>query len=228
MLLLAVLILVSAPQAWAGHYSLAYSGGTAQSTNPANNKSYQGGSSQGGGYGGGSGGYGGGSGGGSYGSTDGTGWFPGSDANTASCTGQITTTFTWVPSDSGDTAPISAVVIQTSTAAAQVGSSTWATASCDDGLNDGQCSGTKYTVGAGGSSFMVQCSPSATITGGANPSSPSNGSVSVSYTASVSPIINPNGVTRINGVQYLLTGQQVTATLSGIPGGSAQSVYKKP
>lgn len=84
------------------------------------------------------------------------------------------------------------------------------------------CTKTLYTAPVGASPLQVMCSPTAS---GTSP----NGAVSasVTYTASVSPVTITLGGTYdpIHGDNHVLTGQQITATLNGIPGGFTVTKY---
>jgi len=150
-----------------------------------------------------------------------TGWHPGGAANDASSSGQINTTFTWQPTYPGEPPPDSAILTQTCTAAyyGPMGGN------CDDGLGSSHayseggytCSETKYTVQSSpGASFTATCSPSAFITGPANRASGATGSVSVYYSASLSPVtLTLSGTTKdSSGNLNILIGQGCSGSLS--------------
>ena len=84
------------------------------------------------------------------------------------CTGEITATFTWIPTPANEPPPASAIVEEDSNT--DCGTTPEFGGSCDDDLGDPvvdgynyeSCSGTKYTVKTDpGPSFTVTCSPSA-------------------------------------------------------------------
>lgn len=69
-----------------------------------------------------------------------------------------------------------------------------------------------------GASFTRSCSPSGSFTGQTGAEGLVRGHVDVSYGASAYPVtVDLGGTTIVNGVPEALTGQQITATLNGIP-----------
>ena len=158
-----------------------------------------------------------------------------------SASGSITNVFTWQPSYPGDSAPKSVIVSEQCTAkySATVygnGSTVNPPGACDDGMQDkavlistptvdgnnkptggcgwsGVSTGSRYSI-RGGDTFTLTINPSASVFVPAGP----DGSATVNYTVTISPvIINLTGTTKdpTTGAPDLLTGQGVTATLSG-------------
>jgi hypothetical protein len=167
--------------------------------------------------------------------------YGGGGGGQATCTGPITAKFVW--SGGSIPAPQTVIVTQTSSASWQVEN---ASGACDDGLGDSPklntiaphtppngtpwplnsavSSGTHYVAQAPGSGggVTLMCSSSASVPAG-------NGAAtcSTSYTASVSPVtISLGGATLVNGVDYLLTGQPLTVSLSAPPAGCTFSNYQ--
>ena len=158
-------------------------------------------------------------------------------AHSASCNGEITASFPWNAGTANAPVPQSVIVTQTSTAAgsgaAYSSSRGSEKAASSDGLGDtgtshitfippqqeevngNNCTRTTYTVKPGASPLSVTCSPSSS---GSSPNGPV--SASVTYTASVSPVIITISGTYdpTHGDYHVLTGQQITASLSGIVG----------
>ena len=145
-LLVVILLQILAAPAFAGHYTVVYSGGVAST--PGNSYPYTTGS-----YGwGGSASY------------SGIGAF-------ADASGQITATFIWVEDYAGEVPPLSAVVYETCTSRS---ASYYGINTADDGFGDTssssyystQCSGTRGSVKSNpGTSFSITCSPSAHASG---------------------------------------------------------------
>ena len=144
--------------------------------------------------------------------------------STASCSGQITTTFTWVPpaSDPNQPTPQSAIVIENCTAYARAGEgiagncSTGFSGAGQSSSSGGTISGTQYTGHSSpGASFTVQATPSASST----PSSNHLGDASVSYSASAYPItIQLIGTAKdSSGAENILIGQGCSASLVDTP-----------
>lgn len=159
-----------------------------------------------------------------YGGSAGTGWHPSGSANDASCTGTISTTFTWTPAYPGEPPPSCAILTQTCTARYD----TVTGGSCDDGLGDTgggvgygkTVSKTLYTVvSSPGASYTATCSPSASISGPANYMGGANGTVSVYYSASLAPVLlTLSGTTKDSSHQdNILIGQGCTGSLSASP-----------
>ncbi len=151
----------------------------------------------------------------------------------------LTATFTWHPdpSNPNEPPPAAAIVSQTCQASWRVdNSSSGATGSGDasNGLGTtapastlgGTAGGTKYMVRSAPDpshplmTFFVECSPTAHFSGASGSTAHAlvSGSIEVTYFASATPVfIDLGGTTLVNGVQEALTGQQITATLNGIP-----------
>ena len=145
----------------------------------------------------------------------------------------ITATFTWAPDSPGSPPPANVTVVQMCTVS-------WSaqyyinrtSGQCSTGL--GQVSGTASgvpgntvsgitTVSGGGPTFTVKCSPTAEVdAAGVGPNGTGTetlqtGTVSFSYTASA-VTMNVAGTTPDpSGGDDLLTGQQCSATLKGVP-----------
>ena len=207
-------LLLAAPAAQAGYYTVAYSGGgtvTATGNNP-NLSQYATGSG--------------------YCATGSAGVNNGRDSGGSSATinssPAITATFTWThdnvtQTDTTDPPPPAAIVQETSEATWYLDSGTTGSGSANSGLpgavtataSPGDTSfNVYYSAGAGGDSFSVSdCTPSASFSG-------TSGSVSVQYGADAYPVtIIPNGATQdsTTGAYSLLTGQQVSTGLTGVP-----------
>lgn len=163
----------------------------------------------------------------------------------SSCSGPITTTFTYT-ADTGQTVttdppPQSVIVEENCTASFNASSQGTAdpppiSGSCDNGLNasgnpmsssgpdplapgyynasmSDSRSSIRYEVKPGAAPFTLTCSPSAQA------SYTENANVDVAYSATALPVtIDLTGTTLdSSGNADVLTGQQVTATLNGIP-----------
>ena len=156
-------------------------------------------------------------------------------AGAPSCTGTISTTFTWQPAAgqtmTTDPPPTVVVVTENCTVMASA-NRPGSTGSYDTGFsgagqsgsvpftfggsNSATVSGVRYTSPAGGATVALSVSPSATANtiGAAS---------SVAYSAAISPIfVNLSGV---NPANQALTGQQITATLNGVPSGTKVTSY---
>jgi hypothetical protein len=149
----------------------------------------------------------------------------------------ITATFTWQPTNGdsvADPPPAVAIVRQTALASwsgGQTGNSTLPTGDCGTGLPASVStymlgylsksgSGTLYSVQpSAGSSFTVACTPTASSQGTSGLSGSGNhGDITVTYSASASPVtVTITGTTPVGGSQAL-TGQQLTAVLNVPPG----------
>ena len=157
----------------------------------------------------------------------------------ASCTGTITTTFTWQPDPgqtlTSDPPPLNVILQETCMAAASGNSIPAATVggSCDNGLGASQASltqtvtpygsppifyteygsglvnSTRYQIITGTPTITLTCPASARV------SCLQGTNASLRYTAAVYPVtISLAGTTLDGGLYKLLTGQQVTATLN--------------
>lgn len=159
--------------------------------------------------------------------------------DTASCTGGITATFTWV---SSTLPPPSSVIIEQSAEAWARGSTVndvyTPPASCSvnnpysspgSSSSPGTLVGTQYSAKSNpGTSFSVTCSG---LSSSATPQASSDGSfvfASVSYSAAAFPItISLPGTTRdSDGNDNILIGQFCTALLAGIPSSCTVSGYQ--
>ena len=159
-----------------------------------------------------------------YGANGVTGWHPGGAANDATCSGQITTKFTWTPAYPGEP-PAFAIVTQTCTASynSALGGNG------DDGLGDASShpdagdilSRTLYTLqSADGSGILsVTCSPSASVSGPTNLAGSATGYASVYYSVSVTPVLlTLSGTTKdASGKDNILIGQGCSGSLSAGP-----------
>jgi len=156
------------------------------------------------------------------------GWWSGSAAPSssprfnafASCTGAITTTFTWTPSYMGDPAqpPTKAVIYQEATATVSGSGS----GTVNDGLGGSGGVGKRFAIkdSPGPSFTLATVSPSATI----GAFSYGVAIAGVKYLASASPLeISLAGGIGLNNAKRYLMGQQVTASL--VPGGLIPTSY---
>ena len=157
--------------------------------------------------------------------------FGGSGISSVQCSGQITATLTWTPTQGQslqtDPPPAAAIVTQTSSASWD-GTAYDSSGQCDNGLgspvqttNNGysqSCSGSAYTAG-GGATITLTCTPSASASAGPQCC---EAEAFASYTASATPVtVTLSGTTLVNGAQEALCGQQITPQLSGIPSACA-------
>ncbi|MGI4788259.1 MAG: hypothetical protein ACRYFS_05355 [Janthinobacterium lividum] len=147
--------------------------------------------------------------------------------------GTIVATFTWQadPKLPSDPAPTSVIVAQscgincaiTGTGSGTIANGLGATAS---GPALSGCYSVQYVV-RGGATFSVDCSP--TMSASVSASASGAGGkiyVHIAYNATVYPVtVGPGGTMLVSGVQYGLTGQQITATLQGIPSGCTVTKY---
>jgi len=216
-LLACTLLSLLPPQAYAGHYTVSYSGGNCNGQPYTfNNGVYGGGASA------------------------------NNQNPTVTCSGQITATFTWVPDPNipNEPPPPAAVVMQNCTAQWQCNAPNAKSAqgSADNGLGFtpitlgngttqvGQSSsGVMYLIktpaaGSDLSSFTVTCTPSANITipvpfmGQAG--------VGITYSATATPlmvVLGGSGINLNTQPEYLI-GQQVNCSLN--PGGLTPSNYQ--
>jgi len=199
--LLGLLLIAGFPgnPAYAGYYSVSYSGGSYLSS-WGGNPYYQ---LQGGSYG-----------------------CPGYSAfGFYQCGGAITATFTWQPNNGNltvDPAPQAAVIVQQSTATYLWGQGS-GSCTCDDGFGDpvvtngsnGTSSGSWTTVDTSGAvSFSVSCSPSASAV------CQGIAGASESYSASAIPIqVTVTGTTpdlTVGNQPDILVGQEAYASVQGL------------
>jgi len=157
----------------------------------------------------------------------------------------ITAKFTWQAAYPSEPIPTSVIVFEKGYAS---GNTQYANGNgtnhyvCQDGLGDsfsgsgtGGCGGTKWSgpSPAGDGSVSLTCTSSSAYTGnsgtvGTNGQSPfAAGIVYLGYAATVSPVTISLGGTykSTQGDNHVLTGQQITATLNGIPSGSTVTSY---
>ncbi len=138
----------------------------------------------------------------------------------ASCTGAITTTFTWKPSYAGDPAPPpTKVVVYQETSVFTTGSGF---GTIDDGLGGSNGVGKRYSIkdSPGNSFTLATVSPSATI----GPFFYGITIASVTYKATTAPLeISLSGGIKNNWDKEYLIGQRATAAL--ISGGLTPTTY---
>ncbi len=159
------------------------------------------------------------------------GGYAGSDsqssrAQTVTCSGQITATFTWKPDPAmpSDLPPASVVVQQDSTLRTYLQSGTtctWATGLGQSGSGDASVAETKYRVQSDpGPSFSQTCSPNLTV----NTLAGGGGGGVVTYKAIAVPItVRLNGTTKdAAGNDNILIGQGCTAYIQAgsLPSGT--------
>lgn len=161
-----------------------------------------------------------------------------SDANganittgTATCSGKITSTFTWNNGGDPSSTPPKCIIVTEHCVASWSGEASGGatvTGTCTNPLGGSSVPAspgpgatwdyTRYTVQSDPpATLVISCSPEAdaTSTGSSTPSSNAVGGASVSYSVSVSPVtISLSGATLANGLQEALTGQQITASLN--------------
>ncbi len=160
--------------------------------------------------------------------------------------GTITDTFTWVhgsgQTDATDPPP-SCVLVEQDSGATWYVRDEWGTGT-GTGTADCGLPGATLTSGTynaprpslslsatlysqkSGASFSVSCSPTVSFTGQTGTEGYVSGAVMFSGGAYAYPItITPGGTQLVNGVQEVLTGQQITATLSGIPSNYTVTKY---
>ena len=155
---------------------------------------------------------------------------------TVTLTGAVTATFTW---QGTDPAPQSAIVTETDQC--QAGSTVLpgngsVSGPCDDGFGQSQTlgpgnssiteTGTRYEI-KGGSAPSASWTPNVRLTANSGTSGGANVYGTVSCTAAISPVTISIGGTN-NPAQsdyHVLTGQQITATLQGIPSGFTVTSY---
>ena len=143
----------------------------------------------------------------------------------ASCTGDITVTFNW----SGGTPPDAVIIAETCTAQVQCSHSMGSayTNTCDNGLSSPAVkstsgspyypsdtitsTGSRYTIKQNpGQSFTITCSPNASLSGPNNGGDSGQGTVSVAYGVSTTPVrLDITGLT----ANSVLIGQGLTASL---------------
>lgn len=157
------------------------------------------------------------------------------DVPTCSCSGPITTVYTWQPDGDGDNPPQQVVVYEHCETEWIGKGDNIPGGSCDDGLGDsasydyeqqpdgsysgsGYCSGTLYQIKPGGQTITINCSPEAENDAG------NDGEAFVHYWANVSPleVVLSGGIGYSSSKHYLI-GQQCHATLD--PGGLTPSNY---
>jgi hypothetical protein len=144
------------------------------------------------------------------------------------CKGQITATCTWTPDPANPNEPAPTAVIVGETASASWRTSYGGHGDCANGLTgqvttaadglSGSSNGARTSV-KGGATITLTCTPTANAYG-----SPQcgNGAASVSYSVSLSPVlVDSSGPILDGGALKVITGQQVTASLLGIPSGSS-------
>lgn len=168
---------------------------------------------------------------------------PKATTGTATCTGDITTTFTWVPDQGNSTTdppPTSVVIAEEGNTAVSsynsVPDTVATTATCDNGLGfsfvpttgsnnskNGTSNGTRYQIKENpGSAFTIKCSPSATVegTGIDWPPTTNGGNLSLRYKATALPleVVLSGGIGPKNNKSFLI-GQQVSGSISagGLP-----------
>jgi len=160
--------------------------------------------------------------------------------------GTITDTFTWVhgsgQTDATDPPP-SCVLVEQDSGATWYVRDEWGTGT-GTGTADCGLPGATLTSGTynaprpslslsatlysqkSGASFSVSCSPTVSFTGQTGTEGYVSGAVMFSGGAYAYPItITPGGTQLVNGVQEVLTGQQITATLNGIPANYTVTKY---
>jgi len=165
-----------------------------------------------------------------YGNGDGEG------LTNVTCSGEIDTTYTWATSSGQtptDPPPASVIVEETSTAYGYGWNSDGSdpTGNFDNGLKvsyslapgdngHANCTSTRYTVQAGGMTVPLTCSPSIQVTAEAS-------EIHVDYTPTIFPVtIKITGTNNPTAGDYrALTGQQIMATLNGIPSGVKVTSY---
>jgi hypothetical protein len=151
---------------------------------------------------------------------------------TCSISGTITATFTWVPANSTDTAPLSAIVTEQSrTYGGGYGRNAPLSVTVSDGFGDPATGSpqlnTYYATSAGqrwsihgGATFSITCSPSGSTSGAY-----ASLTLSAAYSATVQPVVAAlNGVTVASDfTNNILIGQGCQASLNGITGVTLQN-----
>ena len=142
---------------------------------------------------------------------------------TEACSGTLTVTVTgtWNSAGANDPVPNTIVTIQTQAGSSGTGQQPLSQTS-DDGYKDpmggANSSGTHYKLETS-SPFTITVSPKASISATATATATAMASAAmggITMTASV-PAVSLGGTMPVSGVQYALTGQQITATLGGVP-----------
>ena len=152
----------------------------------------------------------------------------GGSGGTVTCSGAITTVYTWQPSNTADTPPQNVIVNETCTASWKGYGYTLPTGSCDNGLGDADVdlgpmgdappapivstshssTGIHYRVVQGQDTLTFTCNPSA------NASNPIYANCSVEYSINITPVVvNLSGITVVGNTKNILIGQGTTASL---------------